>query len=101
MHCSHLFQGLQFEVKGHGSTGMRLAFSENEGERQGSKRYVIDHSVLSKFQLEYNGALEVSQSGTNPQLMTSTGFKSYTIRYVYIIGRCQLLFCFWFADLFL
>ena len=59
---------------------MRLAFSENEGERQNSKRYVIDHSVLSKFQLEYKGALEVSQSGTSAQLMTSTDFKSYTVR---------------------
>ena len=76
-------QALQFEVKGHGSTGMRLAFSENEGEQDDNKRYVIDHSVNSKFQLEFNGALEYSQDAQFPQeLMTSTGFKSYIIRYV-------------------
>ena len=60
---------------------MRLAFSENEGEQDDSKRYVIDHSVNSKFQLEFNGALEYSQDAQFPQeLMTSTGFRSYIIR---------------------
>ena len=76
-----LLQSLRFEVKGQGANGMRLSFSETEGEEKISKRYLISHSVQAQFKMAYNDDWGlVIKSGSSAQLMSSDEFKSYIIR---------------------
>ena len=76
-----LLQSLRFEVKGQGANGMRLSFSETEGEEKISKRYLISHSVQAQFKMAYNDDWGlVTKSGSSAQLMSSDEFKSYIIR---------------------
>ena len=75
-------KSVQFDVKGQGANGMRLSFSETEGEEKISKRYLISHSVQSQFKMAYNDDWGlVTKSGSSAQLMASDEFKSYIIRF--------------------
>ena len=64
---------------------MRMSFSEFEGEERNSKRYLMLHSFGNMFKIQYNGVWDLATAwGTSANLMSSTVFKSYTVRLVSI-----------------
>ena len=72
-------------MKGIGDDGIRMSFSENEGEQRNAKRYLMLHSFGSVFKIQYNGVWDLATAwGTSANLMSSTDFKSYTVRFVFI-----------------
>ena len=72
------FQSLQFELKGAGR--WKIAFSENEGEGDNSKRYRISREQ-GKFKLGMGNFHTLKNVNGWDALPTNEEFKSYIIRY--------------------